>query len=105
MMDKKRAVAYYYIYRKYKKRVNQRKFWIHPLIEKRALLGAFATLFNELKEDGRKFFNYFRMSVSTFEKLCAKLHPLIQRQNSKMRNCISPVEMVAVSIRYVTKND
>ena len=58
-------------------------------------LGAFCILFYELRDDANKFLNYFRMSVSSFGELHRRLDSL-QRRNNKMRNCIQPVEMLAV---------
>jgi hypothetical protein len=43
--------------------------------------------------------NYFRMSVSSFDEMRRRLKESLQRRNSKMRNCIQPVEMVDIAIR------
>jgi len=43
--------------------------------------------------------NYFRMLVSSFDKLHRRLEDSLQRRDTKMRNCIQPVEMLAVAIR------
>jgi hypothetical protein len=44
------------------------------------------------------FFNYFRMSVSSIDEMHRRLKDSLQRRNSKMMNCIQPVEMLAVAI-------
>ena len=59
----------------------------------------FYTLFGELQDDANKFLNYFRMSVSDFDEKHRRLKDSLQRRNSKMRNCIQPVEMLVVAIR------
>ena len=41
------------------------------------------------------------MSVSSFDELHRRLKERVQRPNSKMRNSIQPVEMLAVAVRYV----
>jgi len=43
------------------------EFWEHPIVAARTLEGAYYTLYGRLREDERKFFNYFRMSTSTFD--------------------------------------
>ena len=59
----------------------------------------FYTLFYELRDDGNMFLNYFRMSISSFDEMDRRYKENLQRCNSKMRNCIQPVEMLAVVIR------
>ena len=44
------------------------------------------------------FLNYFRMSVSSFDEMHRRLKESLQRRNNKMRNCIQPVEVLAVAI-------
>ena len=41
------------------------------------------------------------MLVSSFDELYRRLEDSLQRRNIKMRNCIQPVEMLAVAIRKV----
>jgi len=38
------------------------------------------------------------MSVSSIDEMHRRLKESLQRRNSKMRNCIQPVEMLAVAI-------
>jgi hypothetical protein len=61
--------------------------------------GSFYTLFEKLRSDDAKFFNYFRMSVSTFDFLVTRLSDKIQGQDTVMRTCVPPKEMLAVTIR------
>ena len=96
-MDRNSIIALF-LYRRRKRRRN-RLHWVHPIIQKREEFGAFYTLFGELRDDANKFFNYFRMSVSSFNEMHRRLKESLQRRNSKMRNCIQPVEMLAVAIR------
>ena len=59
----------------------------------------FYTLFDELRDDANKFFNYFQMSVSSSDELHRRLKDSLLRRKSKLRNCIQSVEMLAVAIR------
>lgn len=85
--------------RRRRRRFKNRLIWVHPINERRREAGAFHTLFEELRQDDTKFFNYFRMSVSSFDGLLERLKDTIQRKNTKMRNCIQPVEMLAITLR------
>jgi hypothetical protein len=75
--------------------------WAHPVIQKGEEFGAFETLFNEIRDDENKFFNYFQMSVSSFDELHRRLKDSLQHRNGKIMNCIQPVKMLAVTIRKV----
>jgi len=97
-MDRNSIIALYLLYRRRKRRRN-RVHWVHPIIQKREEFGAFYTLFGELREDANKFFHYFRMSVSSFDEMHRRLKESLQCRNSKMRNRIQPVEMLAVAVR------
>jgi hypothetical protein len=97
-MDRNSVIALFLLYRRRKRRRN----WlhgVHPIIQKREEFGAFYTLFGALRDDANRFFNYFRMSVSSFDEIHRRLKESLQRHNSKMRNCIQSVEMLAVAIR------
>lgn len=87
------------LYRRLKKRKKNRMQWIHPINMKRNEAGAFFVLFEDLRNDNDKFFNYFRMSMNTFDDLHVRIRDSIQRQNTSFRECIQPIEMLAVTIR------
>ena len=86
-----------YLRRKSKNR--ERQYWIHSILAVRYLEGSFYTLFEKLKSHDSKFFNYIRISVSTFEFLVTRLSDRIEGQDTAMRACIPPTEMLAVTIR------
>lgn len=97
-MNRKRIIAMWLKYRRMRLRRKQRNriYWVHPINERRNIMVIFNSLFEELLADENKFFNYFRMSVSSFDELHNRLKYSIRRQNTKMRNCIQPKEMLAV---------
>lgn len=53
--------------------------------------------------DEKRFYNFFRMSVSTFEGLLQSLEPHIRKQYTNMRNPVEPIEMMGITLRYVMK--
>lgn len=77
----------------------KRKYWTHPLVSARLLKGAFSTLFEDLKEDPLKFFNYFRMSIRSFNELADRLEDALQNNDTVMRLAVRPTEMLAVALR------
>lgn len=89
---RKRAVFAYLVYKNYLKRT-ERRFWEHPLVAKRFLQGTFTTMFTELREGDTKFFNYFRMSIKSFDELACKISDVIKSEDTVMRLAIPPLEM------------
>ena len=63
---------------------------------------AYNTLLKELHtEDPNEFRNYFRMDKTTFKMLLEKVRPLIERQDTKLREAISAAERLAVTLRFL----
>lgn len=100
---KKKLVLAYYLYKKKQKEIEKRKrsSWVHPILLEREKYGAFQTLFTQLEEDETKFYNYFRMKKETFQLLLTAIYDKIRHEDTDMRKSISPVERLAVTIRYV----
>lgn len=93
-----RVAAVYFLWKKKKLQQQRRRLQVDPLISQRLLVGAFVTLFNQLRDNETKFFNYFRMSSRTFDELLAKLHDKLLR-SSYRRLPISPTERLMVTLR------
>ncbi|CAH2003063.1 unnamed protein product [Acanthoscelides obtectus] len=101
MMDSRRKTILFALLKHRRKKQRNRQIWVHPLLESRYLEGAFFVLFQQLKEDETKFLNYFRKSVSSFDELLQRVQTQLQRQDTNMRNCIQPEQMLAVTLRYL----
>ena len=56
-----------YLRRRYRKRT--REYWVHPLLTVRYMEGSFYILFEKLRYHDSKFYNYFLMSIHTFDFL------------------------------------
>lgn len=98
-MNRKKICALWLLHRRRKRVTRNRLFWVHPINQRREEVGLFYTLFEDLRNDQNKFFNYFRMSIPSFDELHRKLKDVLQRQNTQFRNCIQPVQMLAVTLR------
>jgi hypothetical protein len=48
------------------------KYWVHPILAEIFTQGTFQTLIGELKSDETKFFNYFRMSMTSLDDPLAR---------------------------------
>ena len=76
-----------------------RSKWIHSAWKTRNIEGEFRTLFPHLMDDETKFYQYFRMTQSTFHKLLTKLEKKLMRKDTFWRLPIAPKERLAVCLR------
>lgn len=58
-------------------RKKKRKYWVHPIYSERFIKGKFHTLYSDLRGHPKKFFQYFRMNVPTFDNLLKLIGPLL----------------------------
>lgn len=79
----------------------QKRLWVHKMLQKRKTEGEYHTLYKELVDDERKFYQYFRMSKYQFYYLLDKISTDIKKENTTFREAISPREKLAVCLRYV----
>ncbi|GBN86322.1 hypothetical protein AVEN_188555-1 [Araneus ventricosus] len=98
-MNPKRIAAMWLLYRRLRRRRIKRNYWVHPINQKREQIGIFHTLLKELQKDENKFFNFFRMTIPSFNELYQRLKTKILRKNSKMRNSITSEERLAPTLR------
>jgi hypothetical protein len=80
-----------YWYRR-RRRIN-RRYWLHPIVMERSRVGSYRTLMYQLRRDELKFFNYFRLSMSTFDDLLRRVEGDLTRRNTTMRRSIGPEEI------------
>ncbi|CAH1969512.1 unnamed protein product [Acanthoscelides obtectus] len=106
-MNKKAVFLLYLLYLRKKKcrEKRRRRYWVHPILSQKYVEGAFYTMFEKFREHDEKFFNYFRMSTATFDYLLEKLSCSLQRQDTQMRLCVPPKEMLAITLRYLASGN
>jgi hypothetical protein len=97
-MEELACVAYLYSRSRREKKKN-RKFWIHPLIADRSVKILFNLFYYDLRKYEEKFFNYLRMSISSFDQLFGILKDDLTGQHINIRYCISPIEKLVVTLR------
>ena len=66
------------------------RLWVHDINRGRQQYGAFHSLIQELRFDNARFSAYFRLDKSQFETLLRIVAPSIIRQDTHMRQAISP---------------
>lgn len=77
----------------------KKKIWIHHLWRTRCVNGEFNNLFNDLRYDMRKFYDYYRMDYEKFEKLADLLKPHIKKTKTNFRSPIPVAERLSVCLR------
>jgi hypothetical protein len=97
LRDRRRIIAMCLLYRRYQKYKKNLIHWVHPINEKGKKLVCLHTI-SKSENRWKKGFNHFRMSISSFNDLHERLKDNLQRQNNKMRNCIQPVQMLAIAL-------
>jgi len=100
-MDSNEIVTFSYLTYLYLNQQQRRQFWVHPINSERQSHGHYFQLYNQLRKDNVKFFNYFRMSISSFDELLSYIKNDIKRQDTNMRIAIQPEEKLVITLRYI----
>ena len=83
-------------------RANARKLWARPWILRRSRQGVFSNLIQELDcEDPAKFRQYHRLDREQFEEVSARVGPVIGKEDTNMRLCISAGERLSITLRFL----
>ncbi|KAL0883304.1 hypothetical protein ABMA27_016715 [Loxostege sticticalis] len=82
-------------------RHKKKKKWVHEINKKRLQYGEYHTLFGHLESDEDRFFQYFRMSRSSFEDLHEIIRLEILKQDTNYRLAITTRERLAICLRYL----
>jgi hypothetical protein len=66
--------------------------WIHEINTQRGIHGEFCHFYRELRGHPQRFFEYTRMSISSFVVLLSKLEHRLSKETTSWRKHISPTE-------------
>ncbi|KAF2902871.1 hypothetical protein ILUMI_03313 [Ignelater luminosus] len=91
-------VVLFYNYIRRRRRRTRKQFWIYPYIETNVNRRLFIAA-QELSEDEAKFQTFYRMRKQTLQELVEIVSPLIQRQNTDMRESVSAEERIMITLR------
>ncbi|XP_071652213.1 uncharacterized protein [Temnothorax longispinosus] len=88
------------------RRCNERILWVHKSVARRKEKGLHHNLFLELSlEDPDRFRRCLRMNSDTFEHLLIKVDPIIRKQDTHLRESISPSERLSVTLRHLATGE
>ncbi|KAJ8915449.1 hypothetical protein NQ315_003212, partial [Exocentrus adspersus] len=84
-----------------KKKNKKRRYWVHPLNTRRIRHSQFYLLRAKLRAHPDNFFDYYRMSIKTFDELLDKVRDKIKKQNTWMRVSIDAEERLTITLRFL----
>lgn len=97
-MDDNELLAIAFLLAKQKKE-NRRRYWVHPLNSMRIKENQFHNLTVKLRAYPEKFFDYYRMSINSFDELLQLVRDRITKENTHMRLAISAEERLTITLR------
>ncbi|XP_050676175.1 uncharacterized protein LOC126973086 isoform X1 [Leptidea sinapis] len=80
---------------------DRRRFWVDNLWKERESKGEFNNLFNDLKYDVQKFYDYHRMDYEKFQALLNICRPYIEKQRTNFRNPIEADQRLSLCLRFL----
>ena len=83
----------------------ERKHWVQPCLAKREQLGAFHTIFQEIRNDPKRCRDYIRMQNEQFMYLVNLMKEGLQKQDTLLRDCIPPDELTCVALRFLAAGE
>jgi hypothetical protein len=106
-MDVEEAVCLWVLYRRMKRRRQRyRKYWVHPFLRNRLTTSLYVTLYPSLRNYEPIYFNYFGMSIKSFDNLLELIKEEIKADATAIIYCISPEEeLICISRRALTRVD
>jgi len=85
-----------------KRRKVKRKCWVKNWVRRHDRQGAYTQLIRELQlEDAQQFRNFTRMSAVEVQSLVNMLGPVIDKQDTAMRNAVSVEQRVIVTLCFL----
>lgn len=88
-----------------KKQKRQRKTWVKEWRSRRPVF-SHISLLKELEQSSpADYKNFLRMDPSVYKELLEKVTPYIEKQNTLMRDAISPDERLSVTLRYLATGE
>jgi hypothetical protein len=80
-------------------RKKHREHWVHPMFCDRLFQGKFYTLDLKLLDYPKKFFSFYRMSISSFNEVVRLIGPSIAKEDTSLRRAIPVEERLSVTLR------
>lgn len=77
----------------------ERRYWVHPMNNDQENSEKFKKIFENIRRYPEKFFEYYRMSVSSFDELLENVRPHITKTTTTFRNPICAEERLTITLR------
>jgi len=74
-----------------------RRYWVHPLNKQRET--QFQYFYTNIRQYPEKFFEYFRMSITSFDELLGRIRESIAKKMTVLRMPISVEERLSITLR------
>ncbi|XP_003242769.1 uncharacterized protein LOC100572068 [Acyrthosiphon pisum] len=87
--------------KKEKRKIQNRCWWVHPVLARRMDQGQFIVTYNELRTNEDELFSYTRMTMSTSDELYSLLETNLTKQTTDMRVPIGTKERLCIALRYL----
>lgn len=88
------------------RRRRKRSVWVRDWVRRRNELGCYVQLLRELENEVPTLYkNFLRMNIADFNNLLEMVSPLIKKEDSNMREAISPGERLALTLRFLATGD
>lgn len=88
------------IQKKQKKKLKKRRVWVKEWLQKRNSF-SHTNLLIELKVNPKDWHNYLRMDEETYLELLSIISPLIRKQDTILRQAITPHERLTATLRFL----
>ena len=89
-----------------KKLRKRRRWWVRSWVLRRQALGASNRLLRELaEEDPDAYLNHLRMNEAKFDELLTMVTPLIQKENTMMRDALPARVKLQIILRHLATGD
>ena len=82
----------------------RQRFWVGDLYKLRELLGIFHVMFNDLNQNSKLFFRFFRVSPERFYHLLLLVEGKIFK-DTLMWKAISPAEKLPLTLRFLATGE
>ncbi|XP_050064293.1 uncharacterized protein LOC126553165 [Aphis gossypii] len=80
----------------------ERRYWVHPMNNDREQSEQFKNFFENIRRYPENFFEYYRMSVSSFDELLENVRPHITKTTTTFRKPICAEERLTITLRYLS---
>ncbi|XP_050066046.1 uncharacterized protein LOC126555597 [Aphis gossypii] len=81
---------------------SERRYWVYLLNVEREKTGHFKIFFENIRRYPQNVFEYYRISISSFDELLEILRPYITETTTLFRNPICAEERLTITLRYLS---